>query len=372
MALSSLYPLIWNLTGGEKKMVRKTLAANKQTTPSNFLKVYDLVVKHDKGDESSIEKILKEDRTIKNVAATKHQLYHHILEIVSGQAAQFDTKYYQKAVKIDYLIGKSMHKEALRLIDSLKAEVLKFERHHFLADLHYKELIALRAEGQISKCSKLANSWIVDKSVVQDQRKRFDDAYNSFYELYLSYCKDRVASSAQDKEKYQSFINESFMNRDRYPENESACYGSSYFYHTLALLVANMALNKFSTGVQLGKKLLTIIERDKAHAMHDVHQYALILYNYAVAGYFTNQLAEFSRGKSTLFELDWNKNKGEEGCYELFYKNMLTFIENNPVTDAGEFRLSEQKVFSVYKKLLNTTHPVKRRQILNQVEEMLY
>lgn len=371
MALSSLYPLIWNLTGGEKKMVRKTLAANKQTTPSNFLKVYDLVLKNDRGDESAIERVLKEDTTIKNVAATKHQLYHHILEIVSGQAAQFDTKYYQKAVKIDYLISKSMHKEALRLIDSLKSEVQKFERHHFLADLHYKELIALRAEGQINRCSELANSWIVDKSVVQEQRKKFEDAYNSYYELYLSYCKDRAPSSVQDKEKYQSFINESFMNRDRYAENEEACYGSSYFYHNLALMVANMALNKFTPGEQLARKLLTIIERDKEHAMHDTHQYAFIVYSYSVAGYFTNQLAEYNKGKNTLFGLNWNRSTGEEGCYELFYKNMLSFLEKYPEMDADAFRMLEQKCFTVYRKLLNTTHPVKRKQILNQVEEIL-
>jgi len=371
MPQSPLYTLVWNLSAGEKKMVRKILAANKQKRPSNFLKVFELIDKHGKGENKAIDKKLQSDPSIKNLAATKHQLYHHVLDCVAGTTEKFDAKYYQRATKIDYLISKAMYKEGLKLIDSLKQEAAQHERHHFLADLHYNELTALRGQGELQKCHSLARSWQSDKSRAMEQRRKYDDAYNNYYKLYLEYCTRGAANTPQDRERYQSFINESFMNRDRYSEADGDSYGSSYFYHTLALLVANLALNKFNQSVQHSGKLLDIISRDTQNAIHDAQQYAMILYNHGLGSYFSGREHEIDNMINGINSIEWFSVPGEEGFYELFYEYMLTYMKQNPSIQVDQFRSTEQKVSRRLERLLKESHPIKRRQIISDVQHLL-
>lgn len=370
MGYNPLSHLIWTLDAGEKKMVRKVLRTNKQTDQSNFLQLFDLIDQHRNVQRTMLDEKMK-SLSIKNLPATKHQLYHMILDIVSSHINSFDNSYYQRASKIEYLLHKAMYSDALKQIRALKADVVKNERFAFLRDLLFKELTALRAMGSIEECKHLAKSWRKGKQANEIRKQGFEDVFNEYYRLYLRYCGRGSAFTHDEQEKYRAFINESFINKDKYMLDVDPTPHSTVYYHKLALLVSNLALNKFTECYRHSARLLEILESFPKERDSDIHQHAMLLYNHGLACYFSNRTEEFNRIVTRLQEKVWNSIQGEEGFYELFYNRMLRFLMEEPDLDVTSFRNIESQAIRLYEKILKKPNPITRRRTLRDIEDLL-
>ena len=78
----------------------------------------------------------------------------------------------------------------------------------------------------------------------------------------------------------------------------------------------------------------------------------------------------FEKARLDLRKLDWHNHNNDKGFFELYYNKVLKYLAKT-VSDFNDFRKLEQQVSGKLEETVKKLHPIKKRQLLNEVNEML-
>ncbi len=316
---NNLYDLIKELTPGEKKRVSHRLInpAGKSPGQSHFQSVFQIIKEKKVTSDTQLNMHLG-SLNIRNLTATKYQLYHRILDIVSQDLRLFEARYYRHAIKIEYLNNKGLFKAALKMIRSLKIEVAMHERFLFKTDLYFKEIKAHIGLKDYDECLRCFEEYQVNEATDSEDAKTFLQSYNDYHRINLHYLRKGAARSTKDSLYYESFI------RSRDEEiASSTLWNSTNFFNLQGLSVAHFAIGNIPKSYDLRSRIIEIFENTKHERDSDLNQYVEVLYRYVAILIFEKKYSEFDRYMQSFKSLKPRNMEEEIRIKERYYNLLL-------------------------------------------------
>jgi len=336
---NNLYDLIIELTPGEKKRVSHRLInpAGKSLSQSHFQSVFQIIKEKKVTSDTQLKAHLG-NLNIRNLTATKYQLYHRILNIVSQDLRLFEARYYRNAIKIEYLNNKGLFKAALKMIRSLKTEVAKHERFLFKTDLYFKEIKAHIGLKDYDECLRCFEEYQINETTDSKDAQTFLRAYNDYHRINLHYLRKGAARSSKDSVYYESFI----QSRDEEIES-STLWNSTNYFNLQGLSVAHFAVGNTPKSYDLRSRIIQIFEATKHEMDSDLSQYVEVLYRYVAILIISEKHDEVDNYMESFKELKPRNLEEEIRVKERYYnllllKSLMTknFEEAIPIIKAFE------------------------------------
>jgi len=151
-----VFELIKSLTKSEKRYFKISAANHTIGEENNYVKLYDLLNKQKKYDESEIVKILKGHKFVSRLSASYYELYNLILkslnEFHSGLNADFRIKEYLQNAKVLY--DKGHYEQALKILRKAKVLAYDHEEYQAILEIIVHEVANLK---QLSDPSSMVN-----------------------------------------------------------------------------------------------------------------------------------------------------------------------------------------------------------------------
>lgn len=314
MANSGLYELIDGLSAAEKRIVSIELQS-KSAKSNNFYSLFKSIsAKSIENDKVLIQYLGK--GAVKNLAATKHQLYHKILNVLGFQNQVFESTYYQTALKIEFLLSKELYKQAIKMIKKLKVEVAIHERFLFTTDLYFKEIKAYVGLKDYTKCFECFEDFKKNEPTFSRDSSMFLKAYNDYYKINLHYRQSGAARSVAEFTVYNDFIR--LKEEEMVLENS---WNSTNFFNLQALSRAYFSIGEYDKSNNLTVQLIEMFEKVPEEKNSDLKQYLGVLYNYIVGLIFQKHFEEFEK-YMTVFKEVKPRNLNEEIFVKERYYNL--------------------------------------------------
>jgi pterin-4a-carbinolamine dehydratase len=350
--MDNLHFLINNLSKGEKKKV--SFALNSGTTKeSNQQSLYKAYC-GSKNPESIIDEGLFE--RVKNLPATRNQLFETILSVLAQDQGSFDAYYHSEVNKIYFLISRKLYKVALKRTKRIIEKTLDFERGSYFMELHYLEvklMMLLNMNDELEKTIEQRKSIALD---LIDDQKILVNQHSKYYKLRSKYLVHGASRSSQMQEFYLKLLDE--INQGVFAKYLGNAVN---YYNLMAGITASFALNDFKKALSFTTKLVEIFESNPHEKESDLIQYSGVLYNHLVLLVMLERFDEFDEYIYLLRNLN-TSNPIEEIAVKEKYFNLvfLRLIEAKDFTQIdqyiAEFRVFYEKRFDkvsdLYKPLL--------------------
>jgi len=325
---SDLLLLINGLSIGEKRLVSISLAggSSKKTIQHQ---IFDLISSKKVVSDADIETAFK---TVKNLPATKNQLFDKILDLLSSNINSFEVKYHKQYLKIETLTSRGFFQSALIQIRKLKKEVEKHERFYSFYELYLKEVKVLKAMNRYEEADELIHKSLANLELLSDENIAFLKTYNQYHLINSYYNKNGASRSDSTTKKYENFIHivEQF-------ESQKLLKYSSKFYKKLALLTASFGLNDLDKSLIQTTELLSIFELTPHEKEANLKQYLMVLYNHLAILSLKNMHQEFDEYIGYFKTLKPNSITEEIFIKERYFNLALNnMVQSNQADNAAE------------------------------------
>ena len=329
MTSNGLYQLIVGLSAGEKRLVSIDLQSGKGDN-SNLIRIFNLICLKSIDSDQLLVQQLKSVK-IKNLASTKHQLYHRILKTVCTTNQTFDSVYYQSALKIEYLISKELYVHAIRIIKKLKIDVIKHERFLFKTDLYFKEIKAYMGLKDYKQCLTCFEEFQRTEPVVNADNKKYLRAFNDYHKINLHYFLKGAARSNTESKFYTDFIH----SRDEIVVSKTLQNSTNYF-NLQGLSTAHFAIGNMQKSHELTSKVLLMFEQVQHEKNSDLKQYLTVLYRYIAVLVFQGEYDDFDRYMEAFKSLKPRNISEEVYVKERYYNlHLLKYLMSKQYKEAA-------------------------------------
>ena len=283
--VSDLFLLINGLSVGEKRLISISLAGGSSKKNSQH-QIFDLVVAKKVKSDEELSKALK---NVKNLSATKNQLFDKILDLLSSGINSFDVKYHQQYLKIETLFSRGLFRLALLQIRRLKKEVVKHERFYAIYELYLKEVKVLKAMTRFDEADQLIHGSMTDLELLSKEIIAFIKVHNQYHLINSYYSKNGASRSDLAAKEYEDFA---FL-VEQFEEQQLLKY-SSQFYKNLGLLTTSFGLNDLDKCLEQTTELLAIFELTPHEREANLKQHLMVLHSHSEILSLNNMYQEFN------------------------------------------------------------------------------
>ncbi|MGB1241710.1 MAG: hypothetical protein ACPG49_04265 [Chitinophagales bacterium] len=182
-ASSELFDLIHSLTGRERAYFKRFAGIHKHSSSSNYLKLFDAILKQETYDETALKKQFEKDKLSRYFPRAKKYLYDKILESMRLFHAEASLSV-QLKLQINsarFLYSKKLFKQAMKKAQQIKKDA---EAAEYWAEY----LAALEIETSILCRTGYKNTSYKD---LQEFGKAGTMALSRYGESYKHYCLER-------------------------------------------------------------------------------------------------------------------------------------------------------------------------------------
>ena len=266
-----LSTLIKGLSQGEKRKISIVLDQGKSSS-SDAYKIFNLISKKESIKDSDIKTQLP---AIKNLGATKHQLFKKIIRTLSSDLESFDAKYHSDLLTINVLIDREMYREAHKITTKLYTQSKQHERLPFMYELYQLELKILRLEGKNQEALEVIQNKSSEINQVTKEAETFFDVHKNYFEVSTFYQKNGTARTQSSSNFYKKI--EGKLNTT---PSTTLLQHSTNYYRQLGLITTSFGLNNFNQTLVHTTNLLEIFEENPHEKNSDLRQYSVVLYNH--------------------------------------------------------------------------------------------
>ncbi len=331
---SDLFLLINGLSVGEKRLVSIALAGGSSIKTIQH-QIFDLIVSKKVTSDGALSKALN---NVKNLPATKNQLFDKILDLLSSGINSFEIKYHQQYLKIETLTSRGFFQPALLQIRKLKKEVKKHERFYSIYELYLKEVKVLKAINRYEEADKLIQESALDLELLAKESFGFIAVHNQYHLINSYYNKHGASRSDLTSKEYSRFA----KLIEQFKEQKILKY-SSQFYKNLGLLTASFGLNDLEKSLEQTTELLAIFELTPHEKEANLKQYLMVLYNHLAILSLDPLNQDFNEYIGYFKTLKPSSKTEEIYIKERYYNLALNWLLQSGVIDNASVLLEEFK-----------------------------
>jgi hypothetical protein len=307
--------LIEGLSQGERRKISIQLDQGKSSF-SDAYKVFHLITKKGLTKDQDIKTQLP---GIKNLGATKHQLFKKIIRSLSSELESFDAKYHDALLTINVLIDREMYPQAHKIVIKLYTQSKKHERLPFMYELYLLELKVLRLQGNNQETLQVIQTKSPEITQIITEAETYLDVHKDYFDVSTFYQKNGAARSESGSKVYKKIAKKLNI---VHPLN--LLKHSANYYRQLGLITTSFGLNNFDQSLVHTTNLLQIFEQNAHEKNSDLRQYAIVLYNHLAILVFKQDYNSFDK-MIHLLKVEDSKNNFAKNFSNERYFNLILF-----------------------------------------------
>jgi hypothetical protein len=143
---TELFDLIKSLSKSEKRYFNLTF--DRKNEESNYLKLFNEILKQEAYDEKSIKEKFKNEKFVKQLTFTKNYLYNLIIRslIAYNHDRSIESRLLDSILKIKILYKKALFDQYFSAIKHAKEAAMKYEKFYITAELLRVQRLIVKAE----------------------------------------------------------------------------------------------------------------------------------------------------------------------------------------------------------------------------------
>ncbi len=205
-ASSELFDLIHSLTGRERAYFKRFAGIHKHSSNSNYLKLFDAILKQEVYDETALKKQFEEDKLSRYFPRAKKYLYDKILESMRLFHAEASISI-QLKLQINsarFLYSKKLFKQAMKKAQQIKKEAADAEYWaEYLAASEIEVSILARTAYKKTSYEELSALGKAGRMALT----KYQESYKHYYlEKQMAYLLGR--GGASDEEEIEAIFQE--------------------------------------------------------------------------------------------------------------------------------------------------------------------
>ncbi len=342
--MDNLQFLINNLSKGEKKKVSFFLKAG-TSKESNQYKVYKVYT----GQYNDLKQIDSIYASMKNLPATRNQLFETIVNVLSEDLQSFDAYYHREINSIYFITSKELYDVALKRTHRLFEKSFKHERGAFCLELFFLEVKLLRLLKQYNKIATIINKRVDKLKDVLKESEVMIDQFVYYNEIQINYHIHGASRSTEIENTYKDFI----KNLKSLPQlNYLSNVTKNYNY--LALITIYFAIGNFKEALKYTTKLVQIFEDNPHEKNSDVNQYSTVLYNHLALLIFHHKFKEFDDIILLYKDLKTNNIREKISINEKYFNLLfLKIIESKDFSGSNKIIKEFEAFYETYSTKVN-------------------